>query len=138
MISFILFCHPFAPCPLSKKQKNKKQIVNEKIEEGDVLSYLKSYKDRHLDTFSRYNFKVITVVSDLLNFRLNLTITKSFGYLVNGSFDGMVGALEHHKIDIGCSPLFFRTDRSKVTSFTARTWIARFVVLVFSFFFFSI
>lgn len=107
------------------------QILNKNIDGANLLQYLTSDKDRHVDIFSRFNYNLLLAVSDLFNFRLNLTITDSFGYLINGSFDGMVGALEHQKIDIGCSPVFFRKDRSRVTSYTARTWIARFVVLVF-------
>ena len=89
------------------------------------MEYLTSDRERDLDIFSRFNFNLLLPVSHLFNFKLNLTITKSFGYLVNGEFDGMVGALQHGEIDIGCSPVFFREDRSKVTSYTARTWIAR-------------
>lgn len=90
------------------------------------MDYLIGDKERHIDIFSRFNFNLLLPVSHLFNFRLNLTTTPSFGYLVNGKFDGMVGALEQKTIDIGCSPVFFREDRSKITSFTARTWIARF------------
>lgn len=111
-----------------------KKILNEKIGKDNLMEYLTSDKDRHIDIFSRFNYNLLSPVSDFFNFRLNLTITNSFGYFVNGRFDGMVGALEQQKIDMGCSPVFFREDRSKVTSYTARTWIARFGCFL-SFFF---
>lgn len=51
--------------------------------------------------------------------------TNSWGYLKNGTFDGMVGALVRKEVDIGGSPIFFRLERAKVIDYTARTWIAR-------------
>lgn len=51
--------------------------------------------------------------------------TNSWGYLRNGTFDGMIGALVRKEIDVGGSPIFFRLERAKVIDYTARTWIAR-------------
>lgn len=51
--------------------------------------------------------------------------TNSWGYLKNGTFDGMIGALVRKEIDIGGSPIFFRLERAKVIDYTARTWISR-------------
>lgn len=51
--------------------------------------------------------------------------TNSWGYLRNGTFDGMIGALVRREVDIGGSPIFFREERARVIDVTARTWIAR-------------
>lgn len=51
--------------------------------------------------------------------------TNSWGYLKNGTFDGMIGALVRKEIDVGGSPIFFRIERAKVIDYTARTWISR-------------
>lgn len=53
--------------------------------------------------------------------------TNSWGYLKNGTFDGMIGALVRKEIDVGGSPIFFRTERAKVIDYTARTWVSRWV-----------
>lgn len=53
--------------------------------------------------------------------------TNSWGYLKNGTFDGMIGALVRKEIDVGGSPIFFRLERAKAVDFTARTWVARWV-----------
>lgn len=53
--------------------------------------------------------------------------TNSWGYLKNGTFDGMIGALVRKEIDVGGSPIFFRSERAKVIDYTARTWISRWV-----------
>lgn len=68
----------------------------------------------HIDT---HFFSLIT--------RLRMYRTNSWGYLKNGTFDGMVGALVRKEVDIGGSPIFFRLERAKVIDYTARTWIAR-------------
>lgn len=51
--------------------------------------------------------------------------TASWGYLKNGKFDGMIGALVRKQADIGGSPIFFRIERAKVIDYTTRTWVAR-------------
>lgn len=51
--------------------------------------------------------------------------TNSWGYLRNGTFDGMIGALVRKEIDVGGSPIFFRLERAEVIDYTARTWISR-------------
>lgn len=53
--------------------------------------------------------------------------TNSWGYLKNGTFDGMIGALVRKEIDVGGSPIFFRLERAMVIDYTARTWISRWV-----------
>lgn len=57
--------------------------------------------------------------------RFHLSRTNTWGYSHNGTFDGMVGALERREVDIGGAPVFFREERFRVIDATARTWIAR-------------
>lgn len=59
-------------------------------------------------------------------FRPNITLSKSWGYITSdGSFDGLVGALQRKQIDYGSSPLFVRTDRAEVMEYGRRTWTLR-------------
>lgn len=62
--------------------------------------------------------------------RLRMSRTNSWGYLRNGTFDGMIGALVRREVDIGGSPIFFREERARVIDVTARTWIARYIYLM--------
>lgn len=55
-----------------------------------------------------------------------LSKTATWGYLKNGKFDGMIGALVRKQADIGGSPIFFRIERAKVIDYTTRTWVARY------------
>lgn len=57
--------------------------------------------------------------------RFHLRRTKSWGYLRNGTFDGMIGALRRKEIDIGGTPMFFRQERHAVVSYTTKVWLER-------------
>lgn len=73
-------------------------------------------------------FSIHFVLTNLLSFVRNRWIvyrTNSWGYLKNGTFDGMIGALVRKEIDVGGSPAFFRIERAKVIDYTTRTWISR-------------
>ncbi|GBP57228.1 hypothetical protein EVAR_82940_1 [Eumeta japonica] len=56
---------------------------------------------------------------------LKLIRTNSWGYLRNGSFDGLVGELQRGRADLGGSPLFMRADRARHVDYTAQTWNSR-------------
>lgn len=68
------------------------------------------------------------------HFSLDIKVVKSWGYTnPDGTFDGMVGALERKSIDFGSSPLFLRADRAQVIDYGRNTWILRFLNLPISF-----
>ncbi|XP_031631205.1 uncharacterized protein LOC116345713 isoform X2 [Contarinia nasturtii] len=93
---------------------------NETFEE-----YLDHTHNPHLDSMNRFNYRLLTYVRDMFNFRIKVYRTNSWGYLKNGTFDGMIGALVRGSVDVGASPIFFRSERAKVIDYTARTWISR-------------
>lgn len=59
---------------------------------------------------------------------MELSSTRSWGYLRNGTFDGMVGALIKGQADIGGSNLFFRSDRAKFIDYAVETWPSRYLL----------
>lgn len=61
--------------------------------------------------------------------RYNIQRTTSWGYLRNGSFDGLVGALQRKESDIGGTSVFFRRDRFKYIDYAAETWGSRQVLM---------
>ncbi|XP_055610964.1 uncharacterized protein LOC129757700 [Uranotaenia lowii] len=87
--------------------------------------YLSTPKNTHLDSVHRYNFGLMSYLRDYFNFRFITRRTKSWGYLRNGTFDGMIGALARREVDIGGSPCFFRQERHRVISYTTRSFIER-------------
>ncbi|KAJ8924530.1 hypothetical protein NQ315_007328 [Exocentrus adspersus] len=59
-------------------------------------------------------------------FRVDLHLSRSWGYKQkDGSFDGLVGALQRKQVDYGSSPLFFRSARMEVLQYGRRTWTLR-------------
>ncbi|XP_059225312.1 uncharacterized protein LOC106093890 [Stomoxys calcitrans] len=103
----------------------KCQIVIHKSNTTTLHDYLTNRKDTHLDSMHRFNFALLSHVRDLFNFSFILSKTSSWGYLKNGKFDGMIGALVRKQVDIGGSPIFFRIERAKVIDYTTSTWVAR-------------
>ncbi|XP_055527122.1 uncharacterized protein LOC129719748 [Wyeomyia smithii] len=87
--------------------------------------YLSTPKDTHLDSVHRYNFGLMGYLKEYFNFSLIMRRTKSWGYLRNGTFDGMIGALARREVDLGGSPMFFRQERHRVVSYTTRSFIER-------------
>ncbi|CAG4987095.1 unnamed protein product [Colias eurytheme] len=62
---------------------------------------------------------------DMYNFTYKLQRTTSWGYLRNGSFDGLVGVLQRKESDFGGSSVFFRKDRAEAVDYAVETWGAR-------------
>ncbi|XP_053686713.1 uncharacterized protein LOC128736261 [Sabethes cyaneus] len=87
--------------------------------------YLSTPKNTHLDSVHRYNFGLMSYLKDYFNFSFIMRRTKSWGYLRNGTFDGMIGALARREVDLGGSPMFFRQERHRVVSYTTRSFIER-------------
>ncbi|XP_055914710.1 uncharacterized protein LOC129947950 [Eupeodes corollae] len=100
-------------------------VITNKNHLDNFEDYLTQQYDIHLDSMHRFNFALLSYVRDLFNFSLVMSRTPSWGYLKNGKFDGMIGALVQRQADIGGSPIFFRIERAKVIDYTTRTWIAR-------------
>lgn len=113
--------------------------------EGTLENYLASDDNRDINTFNRFHSRLISFCKDFYNFsynifrkelesvyksfsRLKIDLAKSWGYTnADGTFDGMVGALERKVIDFGSSPLFLREDRARVIDYGRNTWILRFL-----------
>nr|XP_008196050.2 PREDICTED: glutamate receptor ionotropic, delta-2-like isoform X2 [Tribolium castaneum] len=92
--------------------------------EGTLQHYLDSDDNRDVNTFNRFHSRLISFCRDYYNFSLDIEVSKSWGYTnEDGTFDGMVGALERKIIDFGSSPLFLREDRARVIDYGRNTWI---------------
>ncbi|KAM7355250.1 ionotropic receptor 64a [Cochliomyia hominivorax] len=100
-------------------------VITHKNRSDTLEEYLTSHYDTHLDSMNRFNFALLSHVRELFNFSFILSKTATWGYLKNGKFDGMIGALVRKQADIGGSPIFFRIERAKVIDYTTRTWVAR-------------
>ncbi|CAH1169520.1 unnamed protein product [Phaedon cochleariae] len=76
--------------------------------EGTLLDYLNSEANPEVNTFNRFHYNVMRPCVNYYNFTPHLTLSESWGYLTkNGTWDGLVAALDTKSADYGSSPLFF-------------------------------
>ncbi|XP_055623222.1 uncharacterized protein LOC129766660 [Toxorhynchites rutilus septentrionalis] len=99
-------------------------VVTQKPRES-FETYLSTPKNTHMDSVHRYNFGLMSYLKEFYNFSFIMMRTKSWGYLRNGKFDGMIGALSRREVDLGGSPMFFRQERHRVVSYTTRSFKER-------------
>nr|WJJ63355.1 ionotropic receptor 64a [Pachyrhinus yasumatsui] len=93
---------------------------------GTLQDYLLNERDIKINTFNRFHSRLMHYCQEYYNFRLDIKVSKSWGYLQpDGNFDGLVGELERHKIDFGMSPIFVKRDRAKVITYGRKTWNLR-------------
>lgn len=78
-------------------------------------------------------FQVRALENVINNFfiRFHMKRSKSWGYPVNGSWDGMVGALQKDDVDIGGSPVYYYKERQAVVTGVGRSWIERYIRMSF-------
>nr|UVB79162.1 ionotropic receptor 64a [Heortia vitessoides] len=101
-------------------------VVTEKIVNETLKQYLSRPRNYKIDSLHKLKFyELINYIRDLYNFSYELQRTNSWGYLRNGSFDGVVGALQFKLADVGGSPLFLRGDRAQLIDYIAETWQSR-------------
>ncbi|KAJ9593928.1 hypothetical protein L9F63_014642 [Diploptera punctata] len=68
---------------------------------------------KHLNTLSKNNYALMAYVSEMLNFRMNLTMADSWGFPVNGTstFAGIVGIMQRGEVEIGAAGLLIKETR---------------------------
>ena len=56
---------------------------------------------------------------------MHLTRATSWGYLINGSFNGILGDMVKGIVDIGATPFMYKRERLDVCEFTVQSYFAR-------------
>lgn len=79
-------------------------------------------------TFRKYTYNDLNSNSISYDCSMNIRLSNSWGYMDSeGTFDGIVGALENREIDFGLSPLFVRSDRAQHMEYGRLTWVLRYI-----------
>ncbi|KAK0177987.1 hypothetical protein PV328_001976 [Microctonus aethiopoides] len=91
----------------------------------DYITYIHNPINPHLDTMHRYNYALTLQLRDYYNFTMNLSRGKTWGYLVNGTFNGILGDMVKGIIDFGATPFQYKPERLDVCEYTVQTWLAR-------------
>ncbi|XP_069698811.1 uncharacterized protein [Periplaneta americana] len=96
---------------------------------NDSLLHLRDTVNRHIDTIQKVNYNLFYIVADMINASVDMKVLDTWGYNVNGSWDGLVGYLERGEVDIGASPLFVTKSRLLVLTYTFAATPAKFAFL---------
>lgn len=56
---------------------------------------------------------------------MNLSRGKTWGYLINGTFNGIIGDMTKGLIDFGATPFQFKSERLDAIEYTVQGWLAR-------------
>ncbi|XP_034935547.1 ionotropic receptor 75a-like [Chelonus insularis] len=95
----------------------------------DYWTYIHNPINPHVDTMHRYNYALILQMRDYYNFTINLKKGTTWGYLTNGSFNGIIGDMIKGIVDFGATPFQFKPERIDVCEFTVQTWPARAAII---------
>ncbi|XP_031785485.1 ionotropic receptor 75a-like isoform X2 [Nasonia vitripennis] len=95
----------------------------------DMATYLTTPIQKHLDTMHRYNYALTLQLRDYYNFTMNLMRGGTWGYLINGTFNGIVGDMIKGIVDVGATPFQFKPERMDVMDYTVQAYMARAAVI---------
>lgn len=56
--------------------------------------------------------------------RINLSRGETWGYLINGTFNGIIGDMIKGIVDVGVTPFQFKPERLDVMDFTVQAYVA--------------
>ncbi|KAJ4445582.1 hypothetical protein ANN_12263 [Periplaneta americana] len=92
------------------------------LAEGTWENFM-DFQLRHLNTESKVQYVLMGHIAEMLNFRMDVCLTNTWGYPINGSkcFNGAVGMLQCGGCEIGATGLLFKTERMAVIDYAGET-----------------
>ncbi|XP_043277874.1 ionotropic receptor 75a-like [Venturia canescens] len=96
----------------------------------DFETYMTRPTNRHLDTMMRFHYAIVRYLRDAYNFTMNLKQAPTWGYFVNGTWNGILKDMIDGVTDISIAPFQQKANRMEVCEFTLITYIGR-VVFIF-------
>ncbi|KAG5344282.1 GRID2 protein, partial [Acromyrmex heyeri] len=105
----------------------------------DTINHLTDFKYNMIDPITKVNYIWILHLVNRMNATISFDVSNNWGRNNNGSWDGMIGMLQRHEIDIGGTSMYMMTNRIHILEFiqlytrSGNVWIATgiFLVLVF-------
>ncbi|XP_057323934.1 ionotropic receptor 75a-like [Microplitis mediator] len=91
----------------------------------DYNTYIHNPINPHLDTMHRYNYALTLQLRDYYNFTMNLKRGTTWGYLINGTFNGIIGDMMKGLVDFGATPFQYKPERLDAIEYTVQAWMAR-------------
>ncbi|XP_015118011.1 ionotropic receptor 75a [Diachasma alloeum] len=90
----------------------------------DFMTYLSTYMNIKMDTMTRAHYPVAMYLQDMYNFSMKIHQATTWGYLVNGSFNGLIGDIISGFIDMSLTPFEFHQSRMDFVEYAVETWYA--------------
>ncbi|XP_046823529.1 ionotropic receptor 75a-like [Vespa crabro] len=95
----------------------------------DFRTYILNPINRHVDTMMRYNYGLIIQLMDYYNITMNLMRGTTWGYLVNGTWNGILSDMLRGVVDISATPFLFKPERFDVCDYTVQTYVAKTTII---------
>ncbi|KAL2744579.1 ionotropic receptor 75a-like isoform X1 [Vespula maculifrons] len=95
----------------------------------DFHTYILNPINRHVDTMMRYNYILIVQLMDYYNITMNLIRGTTWGYLVNGTWNGILADMIRGTVDISATPYLFKPERFDACDYTVQTYIAKTAII---------
>ncbi|KAL4712300.1 hypothetical protein ACJJTC_004062 [Scirpophaga incertulas] len=89
------------------------------LTDKDSINHLTDEVNDHIDTITKVNFPTTNHLLDFLNASRKYIFTETWGYKVNGTWNGMTGYLIRQEVEIGGSPMFFTSERISIVDYIA-------------------
>ncbi|PSN33995.1 Ionotropic receptor 75h [Blattella germanica] len=110
------------------------QIINEsdqiKILYPHQFTYWEDMTLRHVDKWTKIHWPVFGYLSEQMNFTFDVNYQEdNYGWLINGSFNGMMGYMQREEVEFPSTGIFIRKDRFAVTDYCADTFKLRATVM---------
>ncbi|KYN40323.1 putative glutamate receptor [Trachymyrmex septentrionalis] len=83
----------------------------------DTINHLTDFKYNMIDPITKLNYIWILHLVNRMNATISFDISNNWGRINNGSWDGMVGMLQRHEIDIGGTSLYMLTNRIHILEY---------------------
>ncbi|KAF9424006.1 hypothetical protein HW555_000715, partial [Spodoptera exigua] len=84
---------------------------------NNSINHLSDGLDDHVDTITKVNFPTTNHLLDFLNAKRKYIFADTWGYKVNGTWNGMTGYLVRGEVEIGGSPMFFTFERVSIVDY---------------------
>uniref|UniRef100_A0A0K8TUD4 Ionotropic Receptor n=1 Tax=Epiphyas postvittana TaxID=65032 RepID=A0A0K8TUD4_EPIPO len=87
------------------------------LTDNDSINHLFDNVNDHIDTITKVNFPTTNHLLDFLNASRKYVFTNTWGYRVNGTWNGMTGYLVREEVEVGGSPMFFTSERVSIVDY---------------------
>ncbi|VVC30077.1 Ionotropic glutamate receptor [Cinara cedri] len=100
------------------------------LEPSSFVGWDEPIRVYNLDVFAKMHYAICSVLTEQLNFTMNLTFSPDYGWSYgNGTYSGLIGQLQREEIDFTAAGGLMRGDRMDVGDLTVGTFMARTVAI---------